>query len=220
MTSASYHDKLPQRMDLESMEKRKQGLDAITKVIMDGCPQPDGTTRLWMNIDEVMNGNPALKEQKLKVGVETNKALWVLLQMHSNGTLQFMPCVVRKKRNKTQVRLCAQRILGEKPMDFSRWQQEYQYPGGISMGQGRKSVGLRCTEHENLSFMDSPQYEYFFRAEPVFRHQVFIDAGTIEPQRVALRRRGLWKRGLGHLRPVEESSLAGKTVCTWCKKNK
>ena len=199
-------------MDPDAVARRQEGLDAISKVIMDGCLQLDGTTRQWLNIDDVMSSNPALKAEKLKVGVKTNKALWVLLQLHSNNTLQFMQTVVKKKRNKVQVRLCAQRILGEKPMDFTRWQKQFQHPGGISMGQGRKRVGLRCTQHENLLFMDSDDYVYFFKGETVFRWQVFVDAGTIEPQKVASRRKGLWKRGLGHLRPIEESSLAGKTV--------
>lgn len=194
------------------MEQRKQALEAITQVIMKGCLQLDGTIRMWYNIDDVMAGNPALQEQKKKVGVKTNKALWVLLQLHSNNTLQFMPTVIKKKRNKVQVQLCAQRIVGEKPMDFSRWQHQYQYPGAISLSDKRKRVGLRCTEHENLKFMDSDDYEYFFQGEAVLRWQVFVDAGTIEPQRVAMRRKGLWKWGLGHARPIEESSLAGKTV--------
>lgn len=200
------------------MLQRKEGLDAICQVIMDSCLQLDGTYRLWYNIDDVMAGRPDLEEQKDKVGVKTNKALWTLLQLHTNHKLQFMTSIVKKKRNKVQVQLSAQRILGEKPMDFTRWQKQHQYPGGIPMGRGHKRVGLYCTEHEYLEFMNEPGYEYFFQGERVLRCQVFVDAGTIEPQKVAMRKRGIWMWGQGHRRPIEESSLAGKTVCSVVKK--
>lgn len=174
------------RTNVASWAYRRAMLRKVFDVLKAGNPTAEGP-RMWRDLKQAQDGSLTVKTVIADLQLSTAHAWRLLRRLFPK--LRWKNLKSKRPRNVEAVQAACQQVLSQVPVDFTKWQ-------GV---------------------LETERYQWASTIQDTFRYhtgmlesQIFMDAGTLEPDQYLAAQTGIGVAGVHYV--AEEASLLKRTV--------